>query len=499
MSKSYDTVIIGAGWSGAVAAKQLSSAGHSVLVLEARDRIGGRARTWSDKDKNTIDLGCSWIHGYKEGNPAKGLAQDLGIKAILPKAAEGVVYGPDGPLLSSQAASLRSSLSSAQASTKLPHPSPPSTASLASALFSPSSPLFSTSSAPSSDPSTTNVSSTSPANPSESTPSSITSVDETLAEGLARTLEIPLGLKLEKASLKWSGWESTTSFAGSDAAPEGGYQSFVEKVLKSSDTVEIKLNQKVSGIKETSDGVEVNTSKGEKYTGRTVISTIPLGVLKTLPSSFFEPGLPQKLQGIIKGTNVGTLEKLLVKYDKPWWPNYENTGSYTFLPTSSTTELNETSTLDEIFNASSLVTANFASISSTLSSPQPILLTYLSETPAKLLLAHPKQDVIQAFHQFLVKRLNPSGEVDEPVDGELTDWLKDEYSLGATTTPTIISENDERSPMDFKELGRPIWSGKLGFAGEHTEMEHRGSVAGAIVSGLREADRVGRLLDLSKE
>ena len=34
--------------------------------------------------------------------------------------------------------------------------------------------------------------------------------------------------------------------------------------------------------------------------------------------------------------------------------------------------------------------------------------------------------------------------------------------------------------MDFKELSRPVWDGKLGFAGEHTEMEHRGSVAGAV-------------------
>jgi lysine-specific histone demethylase 1B len=51
--------------------------------------------------------------------------------------------------------------------------------------------------------------------------------------------------------------------------------------------------------------------------------------------------------------------------------------------------------------------------------------------------------------------------------------------------------------MDFKELSRPVWGGKLGFAGEHTEMEHRGSVAGAVVSGQREAARVGRLLDLA--
>ena len=72
-----DTIIIGAGWSGAVAARDLASKGFSVLVLEARDRVGGRAKT-----HNGIDVGCSWIHGYKEGNPARGIAEGLGIVSV---------------------------------------------------------------------------------------------------------------------------------------------------------------------------------------------------------------------------------------------------------------------------------------------------------------------------------------------------------------------------------------------------------------------------------
>lgn len=78
MSQIYDTIILGAGWAGAVAARELSSKGHSVLVLEARDRIGGRAQTWVGGGAK-IDVGCSWIHGYKEGNPARKIAKDFGV------------------------------------------------------------------------------------------------------------------------------------------------------------------------------------------------------------------------------------------------------------------------------------------------------------------------------------------------------------------------------------------------------------------------------------
>lgn len=81
MPQVFDTIIIGAGWAGAVAARDLAQAGRSVLVLEARDRIGGRARTWSNGDAR-IDLGCSWIHGYNEGNPARRIAKDMGVVSV---------------------------------------------------------------------------------------------------------------------------------------------------------------------------------------------------------------------------------------------------------------------------------------------------------------------------------------------------------------------------------------------------------------------------------
>lgn len=298
--------------------------------------------------------------------------------------------------------------------------------------------------------------------------------------------------------MRWAGWESTTSFGGSDAAPEGGYESLVGQVVgdAKSKGAEVKLDTSVIKVQQVGEGVLVTDKNGSTYSAKTALVTIPLGVLKSLPASTFEPALPAHLQETIAGTHVGILEKLLLRYPSAWWPNADTIGSYTFLPTS-TAPVTKNTPLVEIFEAATLITANFAGPS--LPNPSPTLLTYLSESPATALLAHDPKEVAKAFHTFLVSRLKPSGTVPEPTDSELTNWLTDPLSRGATTTPSIISENGERSPLDFKELGRPVWEGKLGFAGEHTEMEHRGSVAGAVVSGYREAERVDRLLSLLQE
>ncbi|MGQ0836306.1 MAG: FAD-dependent oxidoreductase, partial [Gammaproteobacteria bacterium] len=57
-------IVIGAGAAGLAAAAALSSAGRSLLVLEARDRIGGRI--WTRGDLGTplpVELGAEFIHG----------------------------------------------------------------------------------------------------------------------------------------------------------------------------------------------------------------------------------------------------------------------------------------------------------------------------------------------------------------------------------------------------------------------------------------------------
>lgn len=77
MSADLDVVIIGAGAAGVAAARRLAESGLSALLLEAGQRIGGRAWT-CDVAGLPLDLGCGWLHSA-DRNPWTGIAAAAGF------------------------------------------------------------------------------------------------------------------------------------------------------------------------------------------------------------------------------------------------------------------------------------------------------------------------------------------------------------------------------------------------------------------------------------
>jgi monoamine oxidase len=61
-----DVIVIGAGAAGLGAARRLAAAGLAVHVVEARNRLGGRAWTARDPSGLPIELGCAWLHSADE-------------------------------------------------------------------------------------------------------------------------------------------------------------------------------------------------------------------------------------------------------------------------------------------------------------------------------------------------------------------------------------------------------------------------------------------------
>jgi len=79
LPSSVDVAIIGAGAAGLGAANALKDSGPSVIVLEARDRVGGRAHTIMASPDVTFDVGCGWLHSADVNSFVK-IAEQLGFE-----------------------------------------------------------------------------------------------------------------------------------------------------------------------------------------------------------------------------------------------------------------------------------------------------------------------------------------------------------------------------------------------------------------------------------
>jgi len=78
LPSEIDVAIVGAGAAGIAAARTLEGSGLSVLVLEARDRLGGRAWTVTPAPGIVFDVGCGWLHSADK-NPFVAIARALGF------------------------------------------------------------------------------------------------------------------------------------------------------------------------------------------------------------------------------------------------------------------------------------------------------------------------------------------------------------------------------------------------------------------------------------
>ncbi|TNY23356.1 hypothetical protein DMC30DRAFT_347433 [Rhodotorula diobovata] len=471
-----DALIIGTGIAGLAAARELSR--FRLVLVDARDRTGGRILTSNVLPDHPVDLGGSMVHGFNEGNPVAGLiTRDLDMDVHIPSpGAKGIVVGPDGPLAEADATSLLAT-SAQNAFTPAAGTSPD--ASVASLLLP-------------------------------------TRAHDPRLVALARTAEIGAGTTLEEQAAQYAGFEQ--GYKGTDAFPLGGYGEVVRNLVAEVKAAggEVHLDAEVSRVEDLGEGngVRVTTKRGQSFSARAVISTIPHAVLQQRPPTFDPPLSPQFL-GAIERMRTGALEKIVLSYPSAWWPSPAETGSFLLLPLS-TEPISSAQTLEEVFSRAVIPVASFERIGVT---PHPTLLAYVGASAARAIARFSAEEVAAAFHAYLVARLAPSSGTSSssspssssvaapsPTTSRVTTWLTDPFSLGATSAPTPLKSSSlpgpnpnaagvRASPLDFHIAGRPTWGGRLGFAGEHTDVDNHGSVAGAFVSGRREGARVRECLE----
>jgi monoamine oxidase len=106
-TKDYDVIVIGGGFSGMTAARELRLLGHSVLVLEARDRIGGR--TWVDQRFNSnLEMGGTYVHWHQPHVWTE--ITRYGLEIVSGPKAEKVYWISDGKIHQSSATEYKNKL-----------------------------------------------------------------------------------------------------------------------------------------------------------------------------------------------------------------------------------------------------------------------------------------------------------------------------------------------------------------------------------------------------
>ena len=279
--RNADVLVIGAGIAGLRAAEVLVANGRRVIVLEARDRLGGRIytdRSWGVP----VELGASWIHGV-ENNPIAALAAAKGI-ATRATDYESVMYGADGKRLPDDALDeIESQVAELVEVGR--EGSPDTDEPLRAALDR-----------------------------------AIGAADLDQSELLNVEMGITASIEHEYATdavnLSATNFDDGADEEGGDALLPGGYDKVVEAVANGLD---VRFGHVVSSVDSSGDRAVVVTSEGNFEAGAVVV-TVPLGVLKA-GSIQFLPALSEPKSRAISKLGMGVLSKTCLRFKSQFWPD----------------------------------------------------------------------------------------------------------------------------------------------------------------------------------
>lgn len=269
-------IVIGAGVAGITASNALASAGVECVVLEARERVGGRIHT-VDVGGTPVDLGAAWIH-HPLGNPITRLAESAGVPRISGD------FRPDAVFFDPSTGSIDA-------------PPRSEVDSLISDFFAEFDRLGLGPEA---------------------------SVAEAVSVFLVGRERRPWDLNVLRtmaeaegsgtmAELAVGGFPpSTLEYGGSSLGdfPVGGYARVVASLGPSART-----GAEVVWVAYGPDGVEVGLVDGSVERGSHVLVTVPLGVLKAQTIEF-RPGLPGIRTEAISRIGFGRFEKVVLAFDR---------------------------------------------------------------------------------------------------------------------------------------------------------------------------------------
>lgn len=365
----WDVIIVGAGVSGLRAAQILQQHKQRVLLLEARNRIGGRI--WTEQTSGTpLDLGASWIHGTR-GNPITQIARQQNA-ALIPTDYEDLQrFDFNGSPLTDDLDRRADTLLERYFQWARKYAEDQNTDISLQAAFE-----------------------------------AVLRREPLDARDL-RLLNYALNTTLEHEyaadASQLSAWyfDQQAEFDGEDVIFQQGYRVIIDAL---SQNLEIRLNQVVQRIVYDDGGVTLHTPN-DTLRASTILVTAPLGVLQR-GSIIFEPPLPANKQTALARVGMGLLDKCYLIFPQVFWDGEtllgyagERKGEWA-----------------EWLNLNALLGA-------------PILLGFNAGAYARTLESQTDAQIVQSAMDTLRKIYGK--DIPQPLDYRITRWGQDPFAFGS--------------------------------------------------------------------
>lgn len=431
-------IVIGAGISGIAAARALQNASFKVVVLESRDRLGGRIHT-DYTFGCPIDMGASWLHGVCNENSLAPLIRSLGLPLYRTSGDNSVLYDHD----------LESYVLFDKNGSQIPQQLVIEVGETFKRILKETEKVRDEN-----------------------------SVDMSVLEAISIVFERNPDLRqhgLAHEVLQWyicrmeawfaadadmislKNWDDEQVLTGGHGLMVQGYYPVIQALAKD---IDIRLNHRVTSISNWGMGVMLNVEGGRTFVADAVIITVPLGVLKSNLIKF-KPKLPAWKVDAISDLGVGNENKIALHFDTVFWPNVELLG--TVAPTS-------------------YACGYFLNLHKATGQP---VLVYMAAGRFAYDIEKLSDKDAANFVMSQLKKMFP--DATEPTQYLVSRWGTDPNSLGSYSYDLVGKPTDL-----YEKLRAPV--GNLFFGGEAVSMDHTGSVHGAYTAGVLAAEDCRRHL-----
>ncbi|XP_041104008.1 lysine-specific histone demethylase 1B [Polyodon spathula] len=436
-------IVIGAGPSGLAAARQLQNFGIQVIVLEARDRIGGRV--WDDTSLGvTVGRGAQIVNGCIN-NPIGLMCEQLGIK--MHKLGERCDLIQEGGRVTDPTIDKRMDFHfnaildvvAEWRKVKTQHQDVP----LGEKIQEIYKDFIHESGIQFSD------------------------LEEKVLQFHLSNLEYACGSNLKQVSARsWDHNEFFAQFTGDHTLFNAGYSSVISKLA---DGLDICLKTPIQSIDYSGDEIKVATSNGSQWTAQKVLVTVPLALLQKNVIQF-NPPLPERKLKAIHSLGPGIIEKIALQFPYRFWDGkIQGADFFGHIPPSS-----DKRGLFGVF------------YDMDPQGKQSVLMSVITGDAVSFIKDLEDKQVVDMCMNVL-RELFKEQEVPELMKYFVTRWSKDIWSQMAYS---FVKTGGSGEAYDI--IAEDV-QGKVFFAGEATNRHFPQTVTGAYLSGIREASKIAAL------